>query len=113
MDSRTILTGSGRGPQEPAAKIKDFRNSHGDARTHWRRENEDGSFNVHRDPRNPHVKDNRLWDYEIRMKKKKLTGTLYRSFKLNSGFAGYCARGGGRCGTRKVSALLSCQGEVT
>ena len=71
MDSRTILTGSGRGPQEPAAKIKDFRNSHGDARTHWRRENEDGSFNVHRDPRNPHVKDNRLWDYEIRIKKKK------------------------------------------
>ena len=55
------------GPKDPAAKLKDFRISHGDARTHWGRENGDGSLNVHRDPRKPRVKDNRLWDYEIRV----------------------------------------------
>ena len=60
MDSRTLI-GSGRGPQGPAAKLTDFRTSHSDARTHWGRENGDGRLNVHRDPRNPRVKDNRLW----------------------------------------------------
>ena len=55
------------GPKDPAAKLKDFRISHGDARTHWGRENGDGSLNVHRDPRKPSVKDNRLWDYEMQI----------------------------------------------
>ena len=61
-------------------------------------------MNGHRDPGNPRVKDNRLWDYEIQILNKqtfKLTRTLYRSFKLNSGSAGYCARAGGRSGTEE------------
>ena len=61
-------------------------------------------MNGHRDPGNPRVKDNRLWDYEIQILNKqtfKLTRTFYRSFKLNSGSAGYCARAGGRSGTEE------------
>ena len=54
-------------PRDPAAKLTDFRTSHGYARTHWRWENGDGSLNVHRDPGNPRVKDNRLWDYEMQI----------------------------------------------
>ena len=56
-------------------------------------------MNVHRDPRKPRVKDNRLWDTELGFKPTKLTRTLRRSFKRNSGSAGYCARAGGRSGT--------------
>ena len=58
-------------------------------------------MNVHRDPRKPRVKDNRLWDTELGFKPTKLTRTLCRSFKRNSGSAGYCARAGGRSGTEE------------
>ena len=58
-------------------------------------------MNVHRDPRKPRVKDNRQWDKESGFKQTKLTRTLCRSFKRNSGSAGYCARAGGRSGTEE------------
>ena len=45
------------------------------------------------------MKDNRQWDKESGFKQTKLTRTLCRSFKLNSGSAGYCARAEGRSGT--------------
>ena len=113
MDSRTLI-GSGRGPQGPAAKLTDFRTSHSDARTHWGRENGDGSLNVHRDPRNPRVKDNRLWTRNrvLNKQRNKLTRRLCRSFKLYSASAGLRTRAEDPV-QRKVNALRRGQREAT
>ena len=87
------------GRRDPAAKLTDLRPSQGDASTHWGRENGGGTLNVHRDPRNSRVKDNRLWDDDIRVLNK-LTKTL-SLIQTEVRLPGYCARAGGKSGTEE------------
>ena len=100
------------GPRDPAAKLTDLRPSHGDASTHWGRENGGGTLNVHRDPRNPRVKDNRPWDDDIRVLNTQ-THKSCRSFKLNSVFPDTAHARAENPVQRTVSALRRGQREAT
>ena len=71
-------------------------------------------MNVHRDPRNPRVKDNRLWTRNrvLNKQRNKLTRRLCRSFKLYSASAGLRTRAEDPV-QRKVNALRRGQREAT